>query len=65
MVKQGSTTFLATKVAKAGFVAFSDLQEIMDLEKEVSKLRHYVSLLSKRGIICCRRRRMRGQGWRR
>jgi len=48
MVKRGPTTFSATKVAKVGFVASAALQKIMDLEKEVSKLRHHVSVLSKR-----------------
>jgi len=50
MVKQGPTTFSATKVAsaKAGLVASGALEKIMDLEKEVSKLRHHVSVLSKR-----------------
>jgi len=48
MAKRGSTTFSATKVAKAGLVASAPLQKIMDLEKEVSKLRHHVSFLSKR-----------------
>jgi len=48
MVKRGSTTFSATKVAKAGLVASAALQKIMDLEKEVSRLRHHVSVLSKR-----------------
>ena len=48
MAKQGSTTFSATKVAKAGLVASAALQKIMDLEKEVSKLRYHVSVLSKR-----------------
>ena len=48
MVKRGPTTFSATKVAKAGLVASAALQKIMDLEKEVSKLQHHVSVLSKR-----------------
>jgi len=48
MVKRGSTTFSATKVAKAGLTATAALQKIMDLEKDVSKLRHHVSVLSKR-----------------
>jgi len=48
MVKRGSTTFSATKVVKAGLVALAALPKIMDLEKEVSKLRHHVSVLSKR-----------------
>jgi len=48
MVKRGSTTFSATKVAKAGLMATAALQKILDLEKDVSKLRHHVSVLSKR-----------------
>jgi len=48
MVKRGSTTFSATKVAKAGLTASAALQKILDLEKDVSKLRHDVSVLSKR-----------------
>jgi len=48
MVKRGSTTFLATKVAKAGLAASAALTRILELEKEVGKLRHHVSVLSKR-----------------
>jgi len=48
MVKRGSTTFSATKVAKAGLTATAALQKILDLEKDISKLRHHVSVLSKR-----------------
>jgi len=55
MVKQGSTTFSAAKVAKAGWVASAVLQKIMDsdLEKEVYKLRHHVSssILLKRNHV--------------
>jgi len=51
MVKRGTTTFSATKVAKAGLVASAALQKIMDLEKEVSKLRHHVSVLLKRNHL--------------
>jgi len=48
MVKRGSTTFSAMKVAKAGLAASAALTRILELEKEVSKLRHHVSVLSKR-----------------
>jgi len=48
MVKRGSTTFLGTKVAKAGMAALAALTRILELEKEVGKLRHHVSVLSKR-----------------
>jgi len=48
MVKRGTTTFSATRVAKAGLAASAALTRILELEKEVSKLRHHVSVLSKR-----------------
>jgi len=48
MVKRGPTTFSATKVAKAGLAASAALTRILELEKEVSRLRHHVSVLSKR-----------------
>jgi len=48
MVKRGSTTFSATKVAQAGLAASAALTRILELEKEVSRLRHHVSVLSKR-----------------
>jgi len=48
MVKRGSTTFSAPKVAKAGLAALAALTRILELEKEVSRLRHHVSVLSKR-----------------
>jgi len=47
MVKRGSTTFSATKVAKAGLAASAALARILELEKEVGRLRHHVSVLSK------------------
>jgi len=34
-----------------GLVASAVLQKIMDLEKEVSKLRHHISVLSKRNHL--------------
>ena len=48
MAKRGGTSFSATKVAKARLAAWAALQRILDLEKEVSRLRHHVSVLSKR-----------------
>jgi len=51
MVKRGSTTFSATKVAKAGLAASAALERIFSLEKEVSRLRHHVSVLSKRNHV--------------
>jgi len=51
MVKRGSTRFSATKVTKAGLVASAALQKIMDLEQELSRLWHHVSVLSKRNYV--------------
>jgi len=48
MAKQGSTSFSATKVAKSGLITAKTLERVLELEKEVSGLRHYVSVLSKR-----------------
>jgi len=62
MVKRGSTTFLATKVAKAGLGASAALTRILELEKEVSKLRHNVSVLSKRNHALQKEKDKRGSG---
>jgi len=51
MLKRGSTTFSATKVVKVGLIASAALQKMMDLEKEVSKLWHYVSILLERNHV--------------
>ena len=48
MVKRGVTTFSATKVAKAGLAASAALEKILGMEKKISRLRHHVSVLSKR-----------------
>jgi len=62
MVKRGSTTFSATKVAKAGLAALPALTRILELEKEVSKLRHHVSVLSKRNHALQKEVDKRGSG---
>jgi len=62
MVKRGSTTFSATKVAKAGLAASAALTRILELEKEVSKLRHNVSVLSKRNHALQKEVDKRGSG---
>jgi len=48
MAKRGSTSFSATKVAKSGLITVKALERVLKLEKEVSRLRHHVSVLSKR-----------------
>jgi len=48
MAKRGSTSFSATKVAKSGLITVKALERVLELEKEVSRLRHHVSVLSKR-----------------
>jgi len=62
MVKRGSTTFSATKVAKAGLAPSAALTRILELEKEVSKLRHHVSVLSKRNHALQKEMDKRGSG---
>jgi len=60
MVKRGPTTFSATKVAKAGLAASAALERILSLEKEVSRLRHHVSVLSKRNHVLSKELEKRG-----
>ena len=60
MVKRGPTTFSATKVAKAGLAASAALERILNLEKEVSRLRHHVSVLSKRNHVLSKELGKRG-----
>ena len=48
MAKRGSTSFSATKVAKSGLITAKALERVLELEKEVSRLRHHVSVLLKR-----------------
>ena len=48
MAKRGSSAFWVTAVAKAGLAASAALTKILELEKEVSRLRHHVSVLSRR-----------------
>jgi len=60
MVKRGSTTFSATRVAKAGLAASAALEKILNLEKEVSRLRHHVSVLSRRNHVLSKELKERG-----
>jgi len=60
MVKRGPTTFSATRVAKAGLAASAALEKILNLEKEVSRLRHHVSVLSKRNHVLSKQLVKRG-----
>ena len=48
MAKRGVTTFSATQVAKQGLAVSAALLKMADLEKGVSRLRHHVSVLSRR-----------------
>ena len=48
MPQQKSTSFSAAKVANFGVVMAEMIEERMRLEKEIKRLRHHVSVLSKR-----------------
>jgi len=48
MAKRGVTPFSATQVAKQGLAVSTALLKMVDLEREVSRLRHHVSVLSRR-----------------
>jgi len=47
MVKQGSSTFSATSVAKGSVVLSRAIEKNFALEAEISRLRHHVSVLSR------------------
>jgi len=48
MAKRGITTFSATQVAKQGLAVSTAVLKMADLETEVSRLRHHVSVLLRR-----------------
>jgi len=48
MAKRGSTSFSVTKVAKSGLITAKALERVLEWEKEVSRLRYHVAVLSKR-----------------
>jgi len=48
MVKQGSSSFLATSVAKGSIVLSKAIEQQLALKAEISDLRHHFSVLSKR-----------------
>ena len=43
MAKRGSTTLLATKVAKSSLIMRKALEGFLELEKEVSRIRQHIS----------------------
>jgi len=48
MVKRGSSTFSASSVAKGSIVLSKAIEKQFALEAEISRLRHHVSVVSKR-----------------
>ena len=48
MAKRGITKFSAAQVAKQGLAVSTAVLKMVDLEKEVSRFRHHVSVLSRR-----------------
>jgi len=48
MDKQGSTTFLVTKVAKSSLIIVKTLEHILELEKKVLRLWYHMAVLLKR-----------------
>ena len=50
MVKQGSKSFSANKLADTGLVMAEMARKMMKMEKEIGRLRHHVSVLSKREV---------------
>ena len=52
MVRQGFSSFSATAVAKTGVVLSQTVAKTLSLEAEVSRLRHHVSVISRRLHLC-------------
>ena len=48
MVKRGSSTFCAAAVARSGLALGQTVEKTLALEAEVSRLRHHISVLSRR-----------------
>ncbi|PUU83447.1 hypothetical protein B9Z19DRAFT_1119287 [Tuber borchii] len=51
MAKRGSSSFSATKVAKTGMVIGKLVEKLLAMEKEIGRLRHHVSVLSRRNHV--------------
>ncbi|PUU79177.1 hypothetical protein B9Z19DRAFT_1125547 [Tuber borchii] len=58
MVKRGSSSFSASSVARSGVVLSKAVEKTFSLEGEVSRLRHHVSVLSRRLHLCEKERDM-------
>ena len=51
MVKRGSKSFSANKLADTGLVMVEMARKVMEMEREIGRLRHHVSVLSKREVV--------------
>ena len=60
MVKRGSKSFSANKLADTGLVMADMVRKMLEMEKEIGRLRHHVSVLSKREVGL--RRELEGKG---
>jgi len=56
MVKRGSSSFSAASVAKGSVVLSRAVEKSFALEAEISRLRHHVSVLSRRLHLVCKER---------
>jgi len=56
MVKKGSSSYSASSVARSGVTLSRSVEKIFALEAEVSRLRHHVSVLSRRLHFCGKER---------
>ena len=62
MVKRGSKSFSANKLADTGLVMADMVCKMLEMEKEIGRLRHHVSVLSKREVGLRRVMERRGKG---
>ena len=62
MVKRGSKSFSANKLADTGLVMADMVRKMLEMEKEIGRLRHHVSVLSKREVGLWRELEGKGKG---
>ena len=62
MVKRGSKSFSANKLADTGLVMADVVRKMLEMEKEIGRLRHHVSVLSRREVGLRRELERKGKG---
>ena len=62
MIKRGSKSFSANKLADTGLVMAEMARKVMEIEKEIGRLRHHISVVSKREVVLKKELERKGKG---